>query len=168
MLLYGALQQMGLQSSFIALAASLRTVNEHLHERFLIAILIIVQQARRGSLRLCHQLVASSLDQDVAQLVSNHSSMAATRQPMVYVRCSTIHGLRLKLLSMRSVSGATSITRHTVLPVVLLTCHPEACQPTKSHCHLHRRRSRRWLSADHSTARLVEACKRAHHRGWLP
>ncbi len=109
----------GLQSSLIALAASLRTVNEHLHERFLIAILIIVQQpeAHRGSLLLCHQLVASSLDQVAAQHASNHSSMAATRQPMVHRRCSTIHGLRPKLLSeperVRSVSGATSITRHT-------------------------------------------------------
>ncbi len=111
MLLYSALQQMRLQSSFVALAALLRTVNEHLHERFLIAILMIVQQAHRGSLRLCHRLIASSLDQDVAQLVSNHSSMAATRQPMVHVRCSTIHGLRPGLLSVRSVSGATSITK---------------------------------------------------------
>ncbi len=59
MLLYSALQQMGLQSSLIAVAASLRTVNEHLHERLLIAILIIVQEApgHRGSLRLCRQLV---------------------------------------------------------------------------------------------------------------
>ena len=61
MLLYSALQQMRLQSSIRSLAAFLRTVLEHLHERFLLAILAIVQQAHCGGLRLCHQLVASSL-----------------------------------------------------------------------------------------------------------
>ena len=54
MLLYSALQQMRLQSAFVALAALLRTVNEHLHERLLFAILMIVQQAHRGNLLLCH------------------------------------------------------------------------------------------------------------------
>ncbi len=77
-----------------------------LHGRFLLEILLIVQQAHCGSPRLCHQLVAS-LDQDVAQLASSRSLMAAARQPMVRVRCSTIHGLRPSLLSARSVSGAT-------------------------------------------------------------
>jgi hypothetical protein len=83
MMLYSALQQMRLGYSFVALAALLRTVNEHLHERLLLAILIIVQQAHRDSLLLCHQLAASSLDQVAAQHASGRSSMAATRQPMV-------------------------------------------------------------------------------------
>ena len=113
MMLYSALQPMRLACSFVALAALLRTVNEHLHERFLLAILIIVQQAHRGSLRLCRQLVASSLDQVVAQHACGHSSMAAARQPTVHVKCFTIRGRRPKLLSVRSVSEATQITRHT-------------------------------------------------------
>jgi hypothetical protein len=46
MLLYNARQQMRLKSSIVALAAFLRTVLEHLHGRFLLANLIIVQQTR--------------------------------------------------------------------------------------------------------------------------
>ena len=51
MLLYSALQQMRLQSSIRPLAAFLRTVLEHLHERFLLATFFVVQQAHCGSLR---------------------------------------------------------------------------------------------------------------------
>ena len=57
--LYSAIQQMRLQSSIRSLAAFLRTVLEHLHERLLLATLVIVQQAHCDSLHLCHQLVAS-------------------------------------------------------------------------------------------------------------